>query len=322
MSDPTILIVRFSAIGDCVMDAWAVSALRLEFPAAHIIWAVQDRCVPALDQGTLVDEIVEIPRSRWKDRGPSLKNLKEQHSFYRSLSAQNIDFGFDFQGHSKTALFLKMAGCAVRRAATATDLFARSLNPVMQNSPLGPHMVQRSIALLQSEFDVQLPDKPFMPSVEDNLPDDELACSQRPLVTIQTGAGEEDKRYPAELWAKVAEELRSSDFDLVAIGAPGDPTIDHPAVVNRVGAWTLGESIAMVGRSQLHLAADTGTGHVASAYGHPVVSVFGRTDPAVFRPWGEHVIALREGQTPSSTKPESIADAAKSLMEAKHEVCC
>ncbi|MBC8063619.1 MAG: hypothetical protein H7Y17_02220, partial [Chlorobia bacterium] len=41
--------------------------------------------------------------------------------------------------------------------------------------------------------------------------------------------------------------------------------------------------MSAVAHSTIHLAADTGTGHMAAAFGVPFVSVFGPTDPKLFR---------------------------------------
>ena len=182
-------------------------------------------------------------------------------------------------------------------------------------------MVEKAMTLAGSVTAIELPEKPIMPSIADNLPDDEIFSSNKPIITIQTGAGEADKLYPAASWARVAGELISQDFQIVAIGAPGDPKIDQPEVIDRVGSWNLSEAIAAVGKSTLHLAADTGTGHIAAAYGVPVVSVFGRTDPAVFRPWTKQGIVLREGTTPNQTQPSSVVKAAKTLLEDRYAVC-
>jgi len=77
LSAPRFLIVRFSAIGDCVMAAWAATAIRNRHPDAFICWAVEERCAPVVDRNRLVDKIVEIPRERWRGRKASVQVLRE-----------------------------------------------------------------------------------------------------------------------------------------------------------------------------------------------------------------------------------------------------
>ena len=100
MSSPRVLIVRFSAIGDCIMAAWPVSSIRKAWPDSWIAWAVQMRCSPVVDTATLVDSRHIFPRERWKRSGWSPAVWREQLVAYSRLRRQRLDYGFDFQGHS------------------------------------------------------------------------------------------------------------------------------------------------------------------------------------------------------------------------------
>ncbi|RYG34251.1 hypothetical protein EON81_16025, partial [bacterium] len=73
-----------------------------------------------------------------------------------------------------------------------------------------------------------------------------------------------------------------------------------------VGKLPLRETLALVQASRLHVASDTGTGHMAAAVGTPVISVFGPTDPAVFRPYAKRGIVLRDGSNPADVTLEKL----------------
>jgi ADP-heptose:LPS heptosyltransferase len=64
----------------------------------------------------------------------------------------------------------------------------------------------------------------------------------------------------------------------------------------------------------LHLAADTGTGHIAAAYGVPFVSVFGPTDPKLFRPYSDEGVVLRASDRAGDVEPAQILAAAEGLL--------
>ena len=66
MSAPRFLLVRFSAIGDCVLSAWAATAIRHKYPEAYLCWAVESRCAAVVDRQRLVTRVCEMPRDRWK----------------------------------------------------------------------------------------------------------------------------------------------------------------------------------------------------------------------------------------------------------------
>ena len=248
---------------------------------------------------------------RWRP-----ETWRDQILKYASLRHQDFDLGFDFQGHSKTALCLKLAGCKRRLSSRATDALASRLNPPEELALAGPHEVDVALALVQKALDVSLPSKPIMPALTEEREwwQGQLA-GKRPLVSLQTGAGESDKSYPVGRWTEVAEALSDRGCTVVAIGGPNDPKIRSPKVFDAVGTQSLTRALALVSLSDVHIAADTGTGHAAAAYGVPVVSVFGRTDPARFRPYTKRGIVLREGIDTKAVMPEQIMNSVLLFLE-------
>ena len=63
--------------------------------------------------------------------------------------------------------------------------------------------------------------------------------------------------------------------------------------VNRIGKTTLEELIAELRECQLLLTNDTGTMHLATLLGVPVVAIFGSTEPRLTGPLGEGHVVLR-----------------------------
>ncbi|MBX3112707.1 MAG: glycosyltransferase family 9 protein [Fimbriimonadaceae bacterium] len=303
---PRVLVVRFSAIGDCVMAAWAVTALRRAFPEGHIVWAAQERCAAVVADGAMVDQTVVADRDAWKKTRWSPATWWNQTRRFTSLRRHAFEFGFDLQGHSKTALCLRLAGARERHARRATDALARKLNPV---SPVahGLHEVEANFAFLNQIWPMTLPDLPTMPE----LP----AWHDGGFVSIQTGAGSRDKTYPVEQWRRVAEGLVKSGCRVVAVGGARDPGLDVPGVENLVGRLGLTETMQVVRASALHVAADTGTGHIAAAYGVPVVSVFGPTNPGVYRPWSTQGTVLQAGASAGLVSPKTVVEAAVTALE-------
>lgn len=299
-----VLVVRFAAIGDCVMAAWPATALRMAYPDARIVWAVETRCAGVVDTTTLVQDRREFPRHRWKSARWSPITWREQLVAYTALGCLGFDVGIDFQGHSKTALCLRLARPRVRVSARATDAFAARLNPIPLRLEEGVHEVEHYRNLLRHLGVEDWPERPIMPPRPPSpLPPGRWA-------TIQTGAGVEDKRYPAEAWAEVARKLKAAGFQVAAIGAARDPKLPEDAAMDLVGRLDLHQAMAAVEAGAVHLAADTGTGHIAAALGVPVVSVFGRTDPRSYRPWTDQGRVLRRDADPAATTVDDVIAAA------------
>jgi len=315
MSAPRFLLVRFSAIGDCVIAGWAATSIRKRYPDAFLCWAVQDRCAPVIDRHELVTRVWEMPRDRWKRHRWSPKTWQEQVVSYARLRRLRFDYGIDLQGHFKTALCLRLSGAARRIAARGTDAIAARMNPVFGPQPTDIHTVEWNHRVLSHFGDFVCPERPIMPHREEALTAvREVIPFGKPLATISVGAGALDKMYPVEGWREVAAGMLAEGYQVAFLGGGGDPRIDMAGTIDLVGKMPLAQSMAAIACSDIHLAADTGSGHIAASYGVPIVSVFGPTDSVAFRPYTPNGIVLREGQNPSSVSPDRVVRAARELV--------
>ncbi len=307
-----VLLVRFSAIGDCAMAAHTATCIRRSSPEAHLTWAVEERCAPVVDEARLVSRRAVYPRERWKQGAWTPRVWREQWQFYRSLRAEQFDFGLDLQGHSKTAICLRLSGARKRLSLRATDGFARRLNPVFTDYGGVVHTVDRQLAALRSLGNFAGdPVPPILPEYAALRAAMREKLVGRPTATIAVGAGQPAKAYPAEQWAAVARALLDEGFRVVFIGGPEESA---PPVANAedwVGRLILDETMALIAESAVVLAADTGAGHLAAGYGVPTVSIFGPTDPAEFRPYGPHSVVLQRGNRTRDVPASEVIAAAK-----------
>lgn len=292
------------------MCTWAATSIRTKYPDAYIAWAVEDRCADVVDAQRLVNSLKVFPRSRWKRERGKISTWREQIAYYTSLRKEKFDFGIDLHGHSKTALALRLAAPKRRVAAYATDAFAKALNPLPIVKPPLSHAVDHSMNVLRTLGDfptVSLPMMPEPPEVS-GLPD-------TPFISICTGGSSNRKRYSPELWNQVGTMLLDQGIPVVVIGGSGDPEIIDPRAINFPGALSLLESMKVIKSSAVHIAPDTGTGHLAAAYGVPIVSLFGNAyHPAEVRPYSEQLTLLQVGEHPNSIPPSLVVESALSQM--------
>lgn len=310
--NPSFLIVRFSAIGDCVMAAYVASAIRSKHPHAELTWAVESRCLAMLDSDRLINHVVDFPRDRWRKSRWSPTVWREQLSKFAALRQRTYDFGLDLQGHSKTAVCLRIAKPNQRISAFTTDSLAKRLNPLLPGDPDDRHRVERMMNAAQAFGDFQVPANPIMPTPLSRM---ELGLPEgKPLATISTGAGAAVKQYPARQWESVINGLIANGFNVLSLGAASDPKLQVQGLVDQVGKWNLNQTMSAVAHSDIHLAADTGTGHMAAAFGVPFVSVFGPTDPKLFRPYSDNGVVLRNSDNPADVTPSEILTAVDKLL--------
>jgi len=271
------------------MAAWAATSIRNRYPDGYLSWVVETRCSPVVATNGLVDQRIKFPREHWKLN--RISTLAEQWAFYAHLRKLKFDWGIDFQGHSKTAICLRLAAPSKRMSAIATDPLARTLNPILAPSLKTEHVVERNHRLICEFADFEIPERPLMPRYEspDLLP--------KQPITIAVGSGSEEKTWPIERWTQAARILKDKGLPVVLVGGPTDPQVEIPGVVNYVGRLDLASTMAVIANSRLVFAGDTGAGHMAAAYGIDSVSIFGPTDPRVFRPYSSNSLVLKKGQS-------------------------
>ncbi len=290
------------------MAAWGVTGLRQTFPEAHITWAVQDRFGPVIDRSRLVDRVVFADADRWKSRRWAPTTWLGQLRAFAELRRTPFDVGFDLQGQVKTALCLRLSGAKIRLANRNTDRIASRLNPTVDCLLGSVHEVEATWRLLNAWHEVRLPNHPYMPPAND-----------RPSgqIVIQTGSGHPHKKVSTERWAQVARQLINKGYAITVIGGVNDETIPVDGVTNLVGQIPLERALDIVANCRLHLSADTGTAHAAAAYGIPTVTVFGRTDPRRYQPYGELSTVLRPGPDPDAITAEEVVAAVTERLEGK-----
>ncbi len=232
------------------------------------------------------------------------------------LRRLRFDLGLDFHGHAKTAICLRLAAPMRRFAVRAVDPLSKGLNPVLPPAPEGTHIVEANLMALDAIGGFAGSAEPIMPRLDAEREAVRARKSSRPLAAIAVGASFPEKAYPIERWAEVAKRLLSEGAQVAFLGGKGDPEPDAAGVTNLVGELTLRESMAWAAESDVLLSGDTGMAHIAAAYGVPTVTVFGPTDPSVFRPYSDRGSVLREGDDPACVEPDAVVQAALKALEA------
>jgi len=108
--------------------------------------------------------------------------------------------------------------------------------------------------------------------------------SQPSVAVLHPFAATPEKTWPAEGFRTVAGHLEHSGMEVVFIGGAGDDFTPFRAWRTMPGA-PLGAVKDLVAGAALFVGNDSGPAHLAAAFGLPVVTVFGASDPAIWGPW-------------------------------------
>jgi ADP-heptose:LPS heptosyltransferase len=128
---------------------------------------------------------------------------------------------------------------------------------------------------------------------------DDLALRRPPTVSpwagcavVHVGAYYGSREWPVERFAAVAADLTSRGLPVVLTGGAADrqraertaELAGLPSAAVLAGRLPLGDFAAVVADAALVVTADTGAGHLASAYGRPSVVIFGPAPPEAWGP--------------------------------------
>ena len=287
---PFRLMVRsVNWLGDAVMMAPAVRAMRRGRPDLELTVVCQAKLAGFWRTVSEVDSVVEIPA------GVGIRGAAEL------IRAGNYDAAVVFSNSLRTGLEVWWAGVPVR-AGYHGHSRGRLLNSICpEAAPLGQgvagrHQVHHYLDLAYYIGAPQLGEADWV-AARATPPGGMTARPWRIAVCPGAEYGPA-KRWLPERFAQVIQTLsgRSAvEWTLVGVakdapvgaaieaGVAGAPDV---ALRNQIGRTSLGELVKVLQESDLLLTNDTGTMHLAASLGVRVVAVFGSTDASLTGPLG------------------------------------
>jgi ADP-heptose:LPS heptosyltransferase len=109
------------------------------------------------------------------------------------------------------------------------------------------------------------------------------------VVVVHPGAAFGAKRWPVERFAAVAAALAGDGHRVVVTGGRDEAALSAQVAaasggLDLAGRTSIGELLVLVAGARLVIAGDTGTAHVATAFGVPSVTLFGPVGPEQWGP--------------------------------------
>ena len=294
-----ILIVMPNPMGDAILATPALNRLRCALPNARITCLGNQTVCDILEHHPAADQRLSFPKNnsqKWKIL-PTAKWLKT--------------FQFDavilLPNSFRTALLARLAGIKKRVG------YNRDRRGFLLTASLTPQRIGKSFAPVpmidyyQSLIDHALkhfsqshpPDKNNQLELHTG-PDDQrqtdrllehwkISHTDRLVILVPGGAFGPSKWWPTENFAQLAVRLHHQGYKIILLCAPNETEI---RIANEIIAKTdvplyslhdqnrsLGTIKELIRRASLVVANDTGPCHVAAAFGVPLVTLFGPTDP-------------------------------------------
>lgn len=304
-----IAIVKLSSLGDVIHALPVARALRRGIPRLHLTWIVEAREYALLEGHPDLDAVMPVDTRRWRRliRRPAgaRQVLGKVKRLRGRIRAARFDVALDLQGLMKSGLLTAYTGAPLRIGFSA-DHCRERLNCLFTNRRVRPpaaavHVVDQYLSLLEPlgvepgpvEFHVPIP--PAATRSMDDFLGEQGVKRRDLLVAINPGAGRESKRWPVECFAALANRLvQEPNVRILLLWGPDEVPMARQI---RAGLETrailapptdLHELAALLRRSALMVAGDTGPLHLAAALGTPSLGLFGPTRAARNGPYGPH----------------------------------
>jgi len=288
----TILVVKFSALGDLVHALPAVNLLREKHPEDRIVWVVKRGMESLLKYVPFVDKVV-VMDSGYKGFKQAVSMVKMHKPF----------MAFDFQGLMKSGLFTFFSGAPVRVGFhpryARESLAGFMVNRKVRVNPHG-HIVEQLVHI------AAMGGKAYVPSFGLEVANRDRDRAQMvirtsgidgPFIVLLPGAGWSTKRWPVESYAWVAREAMSFfKIPSLVLWGPGEEELVAPLRGRRhirvAPTTTIGEMMAVLEKALVVVGGDTGPLHIAAALGRPTLGLYGPTYPWRNGPYGNDSLIL------------------------------
>lgn len=300
-----ILCIRLDTIGDVIMTAPAMRALKSNHPDRRITLMTSEAGATVAPLIKDIDEVIVYDAPWLKATQPRLDSAPE-YAMIERLRQAKFDAAIIFTVYSQnplpSAFLCYMAGIPLRLAHCHENPYQLLTHWVKDPEPdqLIRHEVRRQLELVAS---VGCPVEALLPEQESiapsflNIPDSTLhqvqwllvesgVNLQRPWIVMHPGATAASRRYPAEGFAQAARQLvQDAGIQIIFTGTRPEAelvasirqqmAVESFSLVDRL---TLTELSALLKLTSLLVSNNTGPVHIASAVGTPVVDLYALTN--------------------------------------------
>jgi len=275
-----VLVIGLSCLGDMVMASAALWNLRLYLPSAKFTVWVGPRALGAVSEDPLWDEIFVY------DRGGEFAGLPGRIKACKLMRLGSYDLVIDLRSTLMPlfsgAIYAPLWGlreCLLPKSLHEAERTLQAMTSIgvpIRIRQLRFYIPQELKELIQAKYTDKL--------------------QGRKLVIFNPGANWPPKRWPVDNFVGLGVKLISKYNAVIGVIGYSDEeerlgkqvlsALDKNSALDLTGKLPLKELGALLESSSLFVTNDTGTLHIGSAVGVPMVGLYGPSSPERYGPWG------------------------------------
>lgn len=299
-----ILVRGVNWVGDTILSYPAVQQLKDLFPQSHLAILVPSYLADLWMTFPYIDEIIPFKKKK------GISSIWEDLLLSRSLKKRNFDLAIILPRSFRSAFHIYLARIPIRMGyrSEGRSIFLthglRRTQEVLQTHRifyyqklvdfLGEVKTPPSLKIVLREEDQRWAEH-LLKSLE--IPEGSLLIGINPGATYGLAKCWYSDRF-GELGRRLLEKRQAW---ILLFGKEEErPIINEilqhlgPKGIDLAGKTGLLQLAAILERCHLLVTNDTGTMHLATAVGTPVVALFGPTHPGITGPWGEKNVVVKK----------------------------
>ncbi|WQT15114.1 lipopolysaccharide heptosyltransferase I [Helicobacter pylori] len=290
-----IAIVRLSALGDIIVSAVFLAAIKERFTNAQIEWFVDERFSAILEHSPYIDKLHPIALKSVLTTFNPLKIFK----LFKSLRAYEYDIVIDMQGLVKSALITQMLKApkkvgfdyASAREGLSAFFYSQKVS-IAYNEPVLKRnftLLSHALNLPKKEISESLSSRSKVFSYQDSPKVDALNLNKNKLkILFVLETSKINKTYPIERFKELALALENFQICLLWHADEHKATtlyhaLKHQRDVLLLPKLTLNEVKALLFKMDVIIGGDTGITHLAWALQKPSITLYGNTPMERFK---------------------------------------
>lgn len=278
-----IAVVRANGLGDYIFAVPALNALRAKYPDAEIVLLGKQWHQESLNgRPGPVDRVVAIPPYGGVSAEPGTpEDADAIEAFFQTMRAEHFDLALQMHGGGRYSNpFTQRLGARWTVGMRAND--APPLDRYIPYYYFQPEVLRYlEIVSLVGATPTRL-EPSFALTAADYAEIERLELSAHlPLVVLHPGATDPRRRWPAKHFAAVGAALAEAGAQLAVTGSAAERELVNAVLsalpvpaLDVCDRLTLGGLAALLARSRLLIANDSGPLHLADAVGTRTVGIY------------------------------------------------
>lgn len=333
-----ILFIRRDNIGDLICTTPAIHAVRERYPDAKIGILVNTYNADAVRNNPDIDEIYVYEKAKHVPDKNKFSVWWDNSKVLLKIRKEKYDVAIGCGSYSpRLARYTYMTGALVRIGYLSRNVDkSKSYNMPVHESEKILHEVERTFHLLSplgidgAPREMRIfPGDDLKQKAESFLKASNIKKNNR-IIAFHISSRRSENRWPADKFAELGNLIAEKhSANILLLWSPGSETNPyHPgddekaeSIINSMGSKPIAyktaqlrELIAILSIADVVVCCDGGAMHIAAALGKPVVTIWGSTNPARWRPWEtRHIILQDESRKVEKVSAKAALDAVEKL---------